>query len=349
LLSDKVGANRTRRACNGFPPRCPGTLDALDNHMTGYEIAACPVCAAPDAVTIANTEDIRREMEQLWAFHMARLRQSVPPALLRDRIAFSQDPPLQIVRCTGCSLLYRNPRERAATLIETYRTEHMQTESLQALFDNQLRIAREQAHTLTRVFGRAATGLEIGSYTGAFLAAADDHGWKFSGVDVNESAVAFARTRGLDATVGSIDDTDGTFDVVAFWNCFDQLPDPLAAAHAARDRLAPGGLLVLRVPNGAFYEAWRARLDSPLRFLARAVLAHNNLLGFPYRHGFSPASLRTLLDSVKCRVEQIRPDTLVPVADYYTRSWAAREERVLKAALRIAHAAPWLEVYARAI
>ena len=70
------------------------------------------------------------------------------------------------------------------------------------------------------------SGLEVGSYVGAFLDAARARGWRFEGVDVNEGASRFARAQGLTVTVGTIDEVPATrrFDAVAIWNCLDQFP-----------------------------------------------------------------------------------------------------------------------------
>ena len=86
------------------------------------------------------------------------------------------------------------------------------------------------------------------------------------------------------------------------------------------------------------------------------MLAHNNLLTFPYRYGFTLRSLRRLLRDSGLEVIRVYGDTLVPVADEHTRTWARLEERAVKGALRAlramrvtpASASPWLEVYARA-
>jgi SAM-dependent methyltransferase len=318
---------------------------------TRYEIAPCPICGGA-GTQLAGPDQVRTELEQLWAFHTRRLRGDTPPRMLLDRVAFSQHAPLRIERCGTCALLFRNPRERPDSLVETYRTEAPDEAVMRTLFDSQRRSCAAQVQRLTRLAGRAGTGLEIGSYVGAFLAAARDGGWSFRGVDVNEHVNSFARSHGLDVCSGGIDDSppDRVYDVVAFWNCLDQLPDPAAAARAARARLQRGGLLAARVPNGAFYHAWRPHLETPLRPLARALLAHNNLLGFPYRHGFSVHALRILLERAGFVVAHIGGDTLVPVADRWTRRWSAVEERAAKALLRrlpAAHA-PWLEVFARA-
>ncbi|MGH7446551.1 MAG: class I SAM-dependent methyltransferase [Longimicrobiales bacterium] len=320
--------------------------------MTRYEIADCPACGGTEHTLIAGSDAIRDELEQLWAFHTRRLRGDTPPERLHDRVSFSQHPPLRVVRCDRCTLLFRNPRERADELVDTYGDEEPDDAALHTLFDNQKHSYRTQARRLATIAGRTGRGLEVGSYVGAFLAAAADIGWQFAGIDVNEAANTFAAGRGLNVHTGTIDatDPDTKYDAIAFWNCFDQLPDPRAGATAARQRTRDGGLVCIRVPNGAFYAAWRARLNTPLRPLARLVLAHNNLLGFPYRHGFSPESLTSLLENAGFEVERMFGDALVPTADRWTRPWARAEERILKAALRSLPAAnsPWLEVYARA-
>jgi hypothetical protein len=125
----------------------------------------------------------------------------------------------------------------------------------------------------------------------------------------------------------------------------------------ARALLSPGGIVAVRVPNGEVYARWRDTADhGPVSPLARAVLAHNNLLTFPYRYGFTLQSLRRLLRDSGLTVTHVYGDTLVPVADEHTRAWARVEERAVKGALRAlrtmrltpASASPWLEVYARA-
>ena len=84
----------------------------------------------------------------------------------------------------------------------------------------------------------------------------------------------------------------------------------------------------------------------------RPVVAHNNLLGFPYRHGFTVRSMALLLEDTGFNVVRIHGDALVPIADEWTRGWAAAEERMITAAMKTLAAldrdgAPWFEVYAK--
>ena len=326
-----------------------------------YELARCLVCGSADGHEIVDSDGMRAELESLWAFHTRRLRAQTPPPHLTARVAFSQHAPLRLVECDVCGLVYRNPVERARELDEAYAGDEPAPDVLAALHDTQRDAYRAQAHRLTRaVGGRVGAGLEVGSYVGGFLAAARELGWRFEGVDVNESAAAFVRSLGHRVHVGTIEALAGDgalenrFAAVAFWNCFDQLANPRSAAVAARRLLAPNGMLALRVPNGAFYARVRRLLSSIAAPAARLLLAHNNLLTFPYRYGFGPSSITRLLDQCGFSVEQIFGDVLVPIADRWTRPWAAVEERVVKGLLTpIARAngrvglAPWIEVYAR--
>ena len=85
--------------------------------------------------------------------------------------------------------------------------------------------------------------------------------------------------------------------------------------------------------------------------VARALLAQNNLLTFPYRWGFTPHSLRRLLEGAGFAVTRMRGDVLVPIADEWTRPWARIEESLIKRVVAsVANSkvewAPWFEVYA---
>ena len=316
-----------------------------------YEIVGtCPACGAGGVDVIVDAEEVQDETEALWAFHTRRIRGDTAPGHLLDRSAFSQRPPLGIAACHACGTLVRNPREDAETLHDTYADEQPDAEALEALHAAQRRSAEAQVRRLQRVLGRRGSVLEVGSYVGGFLEAANTAGWQAEGVDVNEVAVAFARARGLTVHQGTIGEVhpDRRYDAIAFWNCLEQLDDPAQALVVARARLNIGGVLAVRVPNGGFYRAWRTARP---RVIARALLAHNNLLSFPYRHGFTLRALRLMLERADLDVTKVRGDALVSTADEHTRRWARAEERMVKGGMRAAlprNTAPWLEVYARA-
>lgn len=317
--------------------------------MSPYELTRCVVCGSAGSTVVADADDIRAEAELLWAYHMRRLRPDTPPARLVDRVAFSQDPPWRIVRCTTCGLVYRNPIERREQLRAAYARETPTRDTLLALHAGQRTTYRAQLARLRRSLARRGSGLEVGSYAGAFLSAGRHAGWQFEGLDVNHEVNALVRELGFTVHDGDVESfaPERTFDVVAIWNTFDQLPDPRAALRASARLLRPNGVVAIRVPNGACYAGWRGRLGNggARRTLAIAVLAQNNLLTFPYRFGFTPDSLRRLLTDCGFVVTDVAWDTLVPTSDKWTRRWAVVEERVVKPLTR--RFRPWFEIYAR--
>jgi SAM-dependent methyltransferase len=317
-----------------------------------YEPSHCIVCRHAQSRVVAEPDAIQREVELLWAFHQRRLQPGTPLERLRDRVAFSQHPPFRLVACTDCGLVYRNPTERSIELESTYERECPPLDTLRLLHDAQRDASAEQASRIRRMLRSGATVLEVGSYVGAFLAAARDAGLNAIGVDINSAVNRFSRSLGLDVRDGQLEDVDlSPVDAIVVWNTFDQLADPRGTVIAARARLRPGGLLAIRVPNGAFYRRWRGRLDGRRGPVARAMLAHNNLLTFPYRWGFSRQSLSALLHQAGMTVTEAVGDVLVPTSDSFTKLWARCEERLAKgilkgAARRDVDAAPWFEIYA---
>jgi SAM-dependent methyltransferase len=313
------------------------------------EISSCVVCGHADATRIADADDIRHEMESLWAIHDRRLRPGVPAERLMDRVTFSEEPPFQLVRCNECELIYRNPADRPDAVTATYADDEIDPGTLAALHRTQLPFYRKEARRLLSFVARPGRVLEVGSYVGAFLAAARERGIGAEGLDINAATNDFTRSLGFIVHDGDIQSADlpGAFDTVVVWNTFDQLADPRAALRRVRALLNPGGAIALRVPNGAFYAMHRRA--GRLRILG---LAHNNLLGFPYRFGFTPSSLRRLVEEVGFVVVGMRGDTLVSTADEWTRPWARAEAAVVRAVLRRIVArrpaqAPWFELYAR--
>jgi SAM-dependent methyltransferase len=329
-------------------------LPAVETKSPAYELTQCIACGSNESREIADSDAMRREVELLWEFHGRRLRPTTPPERLMDRVAFSEHPPFRLVECERCGLVYRNPIERAYELDSIYADATPSPELLQGLHDTQLPAYRGQAKRLLHTLGRRGSGLEIGSYVGAFLAAAREVGLHFEGVDVNADVNAFTRSLGFTVHDGDLESLvmRHELDAVAIWNTFDQLPDPRGTANAAWRLLRPGGVFVVRVPNGEFYAALRRTIARPITGrLARLALAHNNLLTFPYRYGFTISSLTRLLERVGFRVQHVVGDVLVPIADEWTHRWASAEERVVKLALgvaarRVPKWAPWIEVYA---
>jgi hypothetical protein len=182
------------------------------------------------------------------------------------------------------------------------------------------------------------------------------------GIDPGKEVAAFCRALGLSVYGGTLADApiaSASVDAVAIWNTFDQLPNPDTTLAAARRILREDGRLIIRVPNGVMYQ-WGAKLLERRGMEHQwivAALAWNNLLAFPYLHGYSISTLDQLLGRHGFRRLAFTRDTLMNLSDRDTKAWAMVEEKVIKWSCRCAGAVeslwstdstrftPWLDVY----
>lgn len=125
--------------------------------------------------------------------------------------------------------------------------------------------------------------LDVGCGEGSLLRAAARSGWQVAGVE-REPAPAFAV--GLEMHARLADVTEGeAFGCVTFWHSLEHLPDPVGEVSRAARLLAPGGVLLIAVPDagglqsGLFQHNW-LHLDVPRhlthftsRSLERMVMA----------------------------------------------------------------------------
>jgi SAM-dependent methyltransferase len=331
----------------------------------------CAVCGGEDHQTVCPAREVEAHLEYLRLFHRRRLRAGPdgkpPRSALADRAEFTQDYATDIVACRGCGLLFRNPRPTAEAIARAYAQDTYGHQRLASLFEGQVELYRPKARILRRWLrpGAETRIVEVGSFVGGFLAAGREYGWDLVGVDPGEEVDSFCAERGLRVFRGTLAEAPlhpGTVDCVAIWNAFDQLPEPEPVLTVARRLLRPGGLLALRVPNGACFRLvaglnrrWGSRLGGWLR----AAAAWNNLLAFPYLHGYTLRTLDWLLSWHGLERIAATPDTLPRLSDAQTRPWAAWEERLLKGLCRTAARldaavqpdtmplAPWFDAYYR--
>ena len=327
---------------------------------------ACVVCGSEEHAIVASAAELEAQARYLRRFHSRRMRRGLERDGLEERAEFTQAYSTDVVACTACDLVFRDPRPPAAAITEAYTRDTYGPERLRALHAAQLELFRPRAQELGRWLAgrRDPVVIEIGSFVGGFLAAARERGWQAFGIDPGEEVAAFCASLGLPVLRENVEACSfppDAADCVAVWSTFDQLPNPHPTLAAIRKLLRPGGLLALRFPNGACFRraaGWMRRWPRPFRGMLRASLAWNNLLGFPYLFGYSAPTLDRLLAPYGFERVQFRADVLVRLADAQTKRWAACEERSLKAFWRLASAAdlgeprgastaPWCDAYYR--
>jgi len=137
-------------------------------------------------------------------------------------------------------------------------------------------LGKKQKYRLAPILTYKTSGrlLEIGPWIGIFSSLAKEAGFDVTALEIDPRCVDFLnQTVGIHAIQcsdpGAAMQTMGTqFDVIVLWHSLEHLKSPWQVIAAAAQRLAPGGILVIGIPNIESYDfsvlrsEWQ-HLDAP--------------------------------------------------------------------------------------
>jgi 2-polyprenyl-3-methyl-5-hydroxy-6-metoxy-1,4-benzoquinol methylase len=233
----------------------------------------CPICAAAQSSYFASGHD--------------RLFGLVPGSF-------------PLYRCGNCRCIFQSPLPVDAQLAGFYPDDYWWSgqrpqRGLARQIQHLERIYREFViRDHTRFLLRCARGtpsgrgtlLDIGCGSGSFLSAAARVGFTCFGMDRSAHAVEAASKAGIEVRQGDIGSGtwgDRRFDFVSLFHVLEHLTDPRSALISVEKFLAPGGSLIIQVPN---VDSLQARLFGA-RWYGLDVPRH--LINF------SPAALERVL------------------------------------------------------
>lgn len=269
------------------------------------------------------------------------------------------DERFDAVRCDGCGLVYLNPRPAPEALARYYSEDYAcyherrhrevrgadglimrcaygspaaQPGAAGRLLAALVSLARtpEQAG-----FGLAWHGegrlLDFGCGQGTFLRRMHELGWKVEGMDFSPHAAEALKDSGIHVYVGTLPHPElkgRKFDVITMRHSLEHVPTPGSVLEAARELLAPGGRLVIQVPN---YAGWDVQQYGDA---AVGVDAPRHLLHF------EPETLRRILERAGFRVLTV---SITCSAAWLAKAAKAaqREGKTLPARLRIKVLRQW--------
>jgi len=266
----------------------------------GFEVVACPGCGGTLSSPVRQGKD--------WVLNT----------------------PVQMTihRCESCGLHFLNPRPRLDQLGKYYPADYhsyqmrgedddvaggIKSLALREAFGApQLRpVGAQRALARAALFVKRGESfgfgvpwhgqgrlLDFGCGGGKFLRRMHALGWDVMGIDFSETSVQAVRDAGLKAIQGTLPHRElppSSFDVITMRHALEHVPRPPVVLRAARDLLAPGGRLVIQVPN---YDAWDVEYfgDAAVGLDLPRHLIHftpQTLSAMLQREGLKPIDVRT--------------------------------------------------------
>jgi SAM-dependent methyltransferase len=270
----------------------PGTRLAAQEAMPLSGLQSCAICGAEGFAVSTPASQIKWECQLRKSFVLERMDHRPQATEAMDLTRFMHGGRGRLISCLNCGLLSREENADAH-----YDSDLYDPDLMRHLYPRYVRAFEEKKTQYGRLLRARADVLEVGSHLGAFLQTAEQWGWRPVGLDIGASTSTFSRRQGLSVKRMAIEDYLPRLrhDAVFIWNCFEQLDDPSSALRNSHRLLQPHGLLVVRVPNVQFYQHKRKQLKDASSRRSLRLLAYNNLLGFPYLHGYTPDLLCRLL------------------------------------------------------
>ncbi len=192
--------------------------------------------------------------------------------------------PLRTVACTGCGLVWSDPRPHAVRPFyeEDYRLQYKGTFRPRPKHVLRAgRVALDRFARIRELLPSPRRVLDVGSGGGEFAYLLKSRGHDVVGVEPNRGYAGFARDEyGLEIREGFIGDVAlpaQAFGLITVWHVLEHTEDPGAVLRQLRAALQPQGRLVVEVPNV------EARCQSPRSSFHEAHL-----------YTFSPATLERL-------------------------------------------------------
>jgi 2-polyprenyl-3-methyl-5-hydroxy-6-metoxy-1,4-benzoquinol methylase len=211
-----------------------------------------------------------------------------------------------IWQCEACSLRFTQDVPDAAHIGPYYKSEEYisHTDEAGGLINSIYRKVRrrtlqQKVHLVAQVTGKTkGRALDVGCGTGAFLTALKEAGWDVQGLEPDPDARRLASARsGLNVQPAEAlyELPAGSFDVITLWHVLEHVHELHRYIERLKELLAPGGRLLVAVPN---YTSGDAQTYGPF-WAAYDVPRH--------LYHFSPRSMRMLAERHGLRVADQKP------------------------------------------
>ena len=211
--------------------------------FTAKDITPCPCCTGASKHLISSTDVNRKTTAQIFHYY----------------------------QCIVCKLVFMNPTP--GDMAPFYKGGY---QKIPKSLDQLRIIAKRERYRLDSILKYKEGGrlLEIGPWMGIFSCNAKDAGFDVTTIEMDSNCIDFLRkVVGVKAIQScepesALDQIEEKFDVITLWHSLEHLPKPWLVLQKAAEKLAPGGILLVAIPNIESYdfsilkEQW-LHLDAP--------------------------------------------------------------------------------------
>ncbi len=169
--------------------------------------------------------------------------------------------------------------------------------------------------------GRGRRALDVGAADGLLSARLTAQGWRVTGIE-HDPVAAEAGARHCERMVVAdlareLPGLDGPFDVIVYGDVLEHLPEPLRVLVELNRWLAPGGFVVISIPNIAHLAIRLLFLAGYFTYMDRGILDRTHLRFFTAR------SLRAFLVDAGLGIERFTA-TPAPLYEVVPAGWQGR-------------------------
>jgi 2-polyprenyl-3-methyl-5-hydroxy-6-metoxy-1,4-benzoquinol methylase len=162
--------------------------------------------------------------------------------------------------------------------------------------------------------GRGLRLLDVGCARGHLSAALASQGWQVTGIEYDAADAAVAQEKGIDVIVGTAEDAmdaiNGKFDVIVFADVLEHFVHPEKVLSQARALLAPGGRVVISIPNVAHLSVRLQLLLGSFTYTDRGILDKTHL------HFYTKKSLKKMIAGAGLQIRHLSA-TPAPIEEVF--------------------------------
>ena len=270
-------------------------------------VSMCPLCASDRGVLLDVGEDRL----------LPEVNRYLPPGVNR----FSDGYVNQRYKCIDCGLIFLSPRPSPESLSLIYSRWYGYAyqrvmSDLSHIEERRKEFERYHLSMLETACPQRGRLLDVGCGSGLFLGLAKKRGWEVSGIELDPSTAAWGKEHEDIAdmrcgVLASVLAKDEQFDAITMFDYLEHTDRPGEDLDCLISRLAPGGVLMVRVPNAGGWQSrvmgsrWIAIMPTHLSYFSANVLAGALTFRGLNLEYLSAPNFKTELDIIKQRISWI--------------------------------------------